>query len=142
MTRRFTHYTIWYFLNPLLWLRVLGSYLMTFFLLFNRFFALFFSFLMAIFILLFLYDRYLVFTYGEDAEVPEYKVTLFSRTTRYDSPISGKQNNDVRKELSRSYEEKIEREARSDGENTRYRRPNSSIQREVRRRIKKSGSLD
>ena len=137
MVKRFTHYTIWYFLNPMLWFRLLGSYLMTFCLLFNRFFALFFSFLIAIFILLFLYDRYLAFTYGEDSEVSAYKVTLFSRTTRYDSPLSSKRNA-VGRELSHSYEEKVAQESQSDTGNARYRRPNSSIQREVRRRMKKS----
>ena len=138
MSRRFTHYTIWYYLNPVLWLRILCSYLLTFFLIFNRFFALFFSFLIAIFILLFLYDRYLVFTYGEDADVPVNKITIFSRTTKYDSPLSGSRDN-VRKELSHSYEEKIAQEDISDGGNIKYRRPNSSIQREVRRRMKRPG---
>ena len=107
MSTPVTHHSIFHYLNPFVWIRGFCSHLMTCFLYFNRFFVIFFGCFVVIFVVLFFYDRYSNFTYGDhDGRVSHFKVGFFKDTQKYTSPLTQK-NNELSKKLNKYYTSKI-----------------------------------
>ena len=108
MSEPVTHHSIFHYLNPIVWIRALFSYLGTLFLCFNRFFAVFFGCFVIIFIVLFFYDRYSNFTYGDGKDVSSnFKVGLFRDSKKYASPLI-QNNRDLSKKINAFYVSKIQ----------------------------------
>lgn len=100
-------HSIFHYLNPILWIREIFSYLMTVFLFFNRFFTIIFGCFVVFFIVFFFYDRYSNFTYGDsNNQVSSFKVGFFKDTQKYASPLTRKDEN-LSKKLSAFYASKM-----------------------------------
>ena len=115
MSKPKVHHSTFYYLNPFVWIRELFSYLMTFFLLFDRFFAIFFGCFIFLFIAFFFYDRYSNFTYGNDnnSKTSYFKVGFFNDNQKYTSPLT-QNNNNLSKKLSVFYASKIQSQEKTE----------------------------
>lgn len=135
------------FINPFFWIREIFSYLITLFLLINRFFGLIFGSLVVVFVAMFFYDRYCDYTFKDASDIPNdaLTVSLFTRNKEYKSPFSDSvQLNSTKIVWVRTEQQqqplepkrpKTSRRIRIRNEETvAYSRPYSSIQNEVRHR--------
>ena len=145
----------WYYLNPLVWIRLFVSYTMTIVLVINHFFVLILASVIVVLTALFFYDRYAVLTYDEDPALDG--ENAFAAREKYDSPLA-RGDRYLSKELAALYDaeerqnayekEVVEREMleRQSNQNSAIRdmkpiwgengvRPPLSISEEVRRRI-------
>ena len=76
-----------YYLNPLVWIRVVVSHILTFILILNHFFVLILGCFIAVLVVLFLYDRYALSTY-DGSMASDYATSIFSKNEKYHSPLA------------------------------------------------------
>ena len=80
-------HSIFYYLNPYIWIRGIVSYILTFILILNHFFVFILGGIIIILTIWFFYDRYALATY-DGSTASDYSDAIFSKAEKYDSPLA------------------------------------------------------
>lgn len=87
MAEKKVKHSFWYYLNPLLWIRAVVSYILTFVLILNHFFVLILACIIAVLVVFFCYDRYALLTY-DGSTASDFSDSIFSKAEKYNSPLA------------------------------------------------------